>query len=59
MSENDAGVAEMMVIRAWLNIGLMLCKEFVTDNGGAIWVEAEEGRGSTFYFSLKSNENGA
>jgi len=35
-------------------IGLMLCKEFVTENGGEIWVESQEGKGSTFYFSLKA-----
>jgi signal transduction histidine kinase len=34
-------------------IGLMLCEEFVTLNGGKIWVESKEGIGSTFYFSLK------
>jgi signal transduction histidine kinase len=34
-------------------IGLMLCKEFVTQNGGSIWVESKEGEGSTFYFSVK------
>ncbi len=36
------------------NIGLMLCKEFVTENGGDIWVETKIGQGSTFYFSLKA-----
>lgn len=36
------------------SIGLMLCKEFVNENGGDIWVASEEGKGSTFYFSLKS-----
>lgn len=36
------------------SIGLMLCKDFVVQNGGAIWVESEEGNGSVFYFSLKS-----
>ncbi len=35
-------------------IGLMLCKEFVTMNGGEIWVESEPGKGATFYFSVKS-----
>jgi len=35
-------------------IGLMLCKEFVMQNGGNIWVESEAGKGATFYFSLKS-----
>ena len=29
-------------------IGLMLCKEFVTKNGGEIWVESAEGSGTTF-----------
>jgi signal transduction histidine kinase len=37
-------------------IGLMLCKEFVTENGGEIWVETEEGKGTTFYFSLKKGK---
>ncbi len=35
-------------------IGLMLCKEFAVQNGGDIWVESIEGKGSTFYFSVKN-----
>jgi len=35
-------------------IGLMLCKEFAVQNGGDLWVESEPGKGSTFYFSVKS-----
>lgn len=35
-------------------IGLMLCKEFVQQNGGDIWVQSEPGEGATFFFSLKS-----
>ncbi len=35
-------------------IGLMLCKEFALQNGGDIWVESAEGKGATFYFSMKA-----
>jgi len=33
-------------------LGLILCKEFIDKHGGQIWVESEEGRGSTFFFSI-------
>lgn len=36
-------------------IGLMLCKEFAVKNGGDLWAESEEGKGSTFYFTLKKS----
>jgi signal transduction histidine kinase/tetratricopeptide (TPR) repeat protein len=33
-------------------LGLIICKEFVEKNRGKIWLESEEGKGTTFYVSL-------
>jgi len=35
-----------------LGLGLYVCKEIITAHGGRVWAESEEGRGSSFYFSL-------
>ncbi|MCZ8216607.1 MAG: HAMP domain-containing sensor histidine kinase [Cyclobacteriaceae bacterium] len=37
-------------------LGLMLCKEFIEMNDGRIWVVTEQGLGSEFNFSLKSQQ---
>jgi len=40
-------------------LGLLLCKEFVERHGGKIWAITKENEGSTFYFTLPSNNTNA
>lgn len=35
-----------------IGLGLIICKEFINNNGGKIWVERNEPQGSIFQFSL-------
>jgi len=33
-------------------MGLILCRDFVEKHGGKIWAQSQEGKGSTFFFTL-------
>jgi PAS domain S-box-containing protein len=40
-------------------LGLYICSELVERMGGRIWLESEEGKGSTFFFQLPAAGGGA
>lgn len=37
---------------AFKGLGLLICKDFVEQNGGKIWLETQKGEGSKFFFTL-------
>ncbi|MGD1892076.1 MAG: sensor histidine kinase [Cyclobacteriaceae bacterium] len=67
VSDNGIGMSEEVIAKLFTQtgystkgtsqekgtgLGLALCGEFVRRNGGNIWVESEEGKGTTFYFTV-------
>nr|NQU88866.1 hybrid sensor histidine kinase/response regulator [Bacteroidota bacterium] len=40
-----------------VGLGLIISREFIEKHGGSLWIYSEEGKGSTFHFTLKQNEN--
>ena len=38
-----------------VGLGLCICKKLIEAQGGKIWIESEEGRGTTCYFTLPIN----
>jgi len=35
-----------------IGLGLYLCRQVIQAHNGQVWAESEEGKGSTFYFSI-------
>ncbi len=70
VSDNGVGISKEAITKIWnystsystngtrnekgFGLGLFLCRKFVEQHGGEIWVESEFGKGSKFIFTLST-----
>jgi signal transduction histidine kinase len=57
LSENNFYTTKGTANESGTGLGLMLCKEFLKKMGSRIYIESEQGKGSTFSFTLFKSEN--